>query len=109
MDPFGTFDPYICFGVGKMPTDSQIPIGKLFIDANVLLKPKWMLDTAIRVGRQTLGKNRGFDGFLTASTVREGDFSLILGIKKPDPFLALFIGVPGPNKQPIVNEIYVRA
>lgn len=87
---------------------NELPIGTLFVESNILLKPQWMRDAVIGVGIRTLNQFRGFDGFVTASETREGDFSLILGVKRPDPFLALFVGVPGPNKTPIVQTIFLK-
>ena len=87
---------------------SELPIGKLFIESNVLLKPKWMIDAAVSVGIKNLHKYRGFDGWLTIADNRDGDFSLIYGLRKPDPFAALFVGLPSPNKTPIVHELYLR-
>lgn len=86
----------------------ELPVGKLFIDSNILLKPDWMIQAAVSVGIRTLTQFRGFDGFLTSAEAREGDFSLVLGFKRPDPFMALFIGVPGPNKTPIVQTIFLK-
>ena len=91
-----------------MPTDSEIPVGTLFIETNALLKPQFMLEAVIGKSNQILTQNRGFDGYLTMQPNRDGDFSLILGFRKPDPFMAYFIGIPGPNKTPIVHQIFVK-
>lgn len=88
--------------------DSEIPVGTLFIDSNVLHKPKWMIDQVVSVGIRTLSLHRGFDGFVTASDIRDGDFSLVLGTKKPDPFLIAFIGLPSQTRSPIVQVMYLK-
>ena len=91
-----------------MEENSSTPVGTLFIEQNIRHKPKWMSEAAISVGIQTLNRFRGLDGYLTMSETREGDFSLILGTSRPDLYLALFIGIPGPNKTPIVQAIYLK-
>lgn len=88
--------------------ESEPQVGTLFIESNILLKPKWMIEKAVSVGNRTLAKFRGFDGFLTASESREGDFSLVLGFTRPDPFVAMFVGLPGPNKTPIVQTVFIK-
>lgn len=92
-----------------MEENSEIPVGTLYVEQNIRHKPKWMSEAAISVGVQTLNRYRGFDGFLTMSETRDGDFSLILGFRKPEPYLALFVGIPGPNKIPIIQQIYLKA
>lgn len=91
-----------------MPSNSEIPVGTLFIETNALLKPSWMLESLIGKSNQILTLNRGFDGYITMNPNRDGDFSLLLGFQKPSPFKAIFIGIPGPNKTPIIHEIYVK-
>lgn len=83
------------------------PMGTLYIAREVLHFDKWMVDQAISASMILLKKYQPFDAFLRAAPVRKGDFSLIIADVKLTPFVAIFIGIPGIAKAPIVEEMFV--
>lgn len=83
------------------------PLGTLFIAKEVLQYDKWMVDVALKAADMQMRKYKYLHGFLKPSTVRQGDFSLILADFKLQPVVATFIGIPGRSRAPIVQELFV--
>lgn len=84
-------------------------IGTLYLSREVLQFDKWLIDKAIAAAMAKLRKYIGMDGYLRPSESRKGDFSLILGFHKIEPFAAVFIGVPSRARDCIIQELYVRS
>jgi hypothetical protein len=84
------------------------PRGTLYIAKEVLQFDKWMQDQVISAAMQQMNKYKYFDGFLKPSTVRHGDFSLLLADARLIPIIATFIGIPGRSRSPIIQELYVK-
>lgn len=84
-------------------------IGTLFIAKEVLGYEKWMVDAVISASMAQLNKYKPLHGFLKPSTVRLGDFSLVLCDYKLSPTVATFIGIPGRARAPIIQELFVQS
>ena len=85
------------------------PKGTLFISKSVMQFDKWLTDQAIAAAEIQMKKYELLDGFLQPSPVRQGDFSLIQAVHKVDPVIASFIGIPGRQKAPIIQELFVAS
>lgn len=84
-------------------------IGVLFVSQQVLQHEKWMIDQAIAAAMVQMKQHRGLNGFLTPSTVRLGDYALLMTRERISPAVATWIGIPGKLKSPIIQELFVVA
>lgn len=82
-------------------------IGTLYISHEVLQHEKWLTDQVISAAMSQLSKYKGQDGFLKPSTVRKGDYSLLLSEGRLSPTVAIWIGIPGKARAAIVQELFV--
>lgn len=89
--------------------DEIFKMGTLYIGSDILHLDKWLQDQAISAATILLTKYKGQDGYLKSSTVRRGDFSLLLSRQKVTPTMAAFIGIPGIAKSPIVEELFLAS
>ena len=85
------------------------PSGTLYIAKEVFHFDKWLFDQALAAANIQMKKYKTLDGFLKPSPVRLGDFSLIMAVHKIDPIVASFIGIPGRQKAPIIQELFVAS
>lgn len=88
-------------------SNEMFQTGTLWISQAVLHRPKQESDAAISAAKQMMAKYKGLHGFLKTSPVRSGDFSLVLADYRITPAVAVFIGVPGRGKPPIIEELFV--
>lgn len=87
--------------------DEIFKMGTLFISSDILHLDKWLQDQAISAAMSLLTKYKGQDGYLKSSSVRRGDFSLLLSRIRITPTMAAFIGIPGRAKSPIIEELFL--
>ena len=87
-------------------SDEIVSVGRLFIAHEVLQNEKWIVDQVVSAAKSQLNKYKPLDGFLTPSSVRTGDFSLVLSNYKPSPIIVEFIGIPGRGRAAIIQELF---
>lgn len=89
--------------------EQTTPLGTLFIASEVLQHEAWQRNQAISAAITQISKYRPLDGLLIPSSVRSGDYALLLANLKADPKIVSFIGIPGRSRAPIVQELYVAS
>lgn len=87
--------------------DEMFKMGTLFISKEVLQLENWLQVQVITAAMSQLSKYKGQDGYLRPSPIRTGDFSLLLSRERITPVIATFIGIPGRQKNPIIQELFV--